>query len=561
MRVFALEASVLHIHDCIMLEKFSIILLILLTLTLPISVISASESKGKITITEYEHEDYYRSPRMEEEDRLRGKTFQFQPGLEIITDVDDAEIEFFEERMGKTPWEQDNLSPGAYRVRLERTGYEIVEFLVNVRSDRRTVVLVNMGRPTGTLFLTDLPPGAVVTVDRVPVEGNEITAAAGTHTLKVTAFGWETLQSDIEIPSGGSTRWRYDGGRRSFSLGTLKIRPRALPTRDKRGFTIEWNADSGGSADIRIISPEGRQIANIPFAVSSARGTVDWIPGNGGSEELSQGKYKVILSGTGYDSSSASSESYLLLDNRFKREARPAYAPLPGLLYAPGSAMLPRGIWQASTGAGVHFGGGIPVDIGLRFSPANRLEFSGKFKLTARDPFDATSIGMDFSTSWRANPMSGPYTVNLALLFSYEGYAADFGRIPSTNPGTSLPGLQFSIPMEYALGNWNFVLSPSVYLAFLGSNPESWQFSGPARVSESLGAGVYYEDGLFLVGASAAIRGPDYPQGFLETTAWYGLEGRFDLPGDASYLAMYTGVRTLNADPVVSLGVEFGVIR
>ncbi len=544
-----------------MLEKFSTIVLILLILTLPISVISALENQGKITITEYEHEDYYRYPRMEEEDRVRGNVFEFRPGLEIISDVDDTEIEFFEERIGTTPWEQNNLSPGAYRVRLERTGYEIVEFWVNVRSDRRTVVLVNMGKPTGTLFLTDLPPGAVVTVDRVPVEGNKVTAAAGTRSLKVSAFGWETLQNDIQILSGGSTRWRYDGGRLAFSLGTPGIRPRTLPPGDKRGFTIEWNADSGGSADIRIFSPEGKQIAVIPFAVSSSRGTVKWIPNSGESKELPPGRYRVVVSGTGYDSSSATSESYLLLDKRFKREARPIYAPLPGLLYAPGSAMLPKGIWQASTGAGVHFGGGIPVDIGLRFSPANRLEFSGKFHLTARDPFDATSIGMGFSGSWRANPKSGPYTVNLALLFSYEGYAADFSRIPSMNPGTSLPGLQFSIPMEYALGNWNFVLSPSVYLTFLGNDSGSWQFSGPARVSESLGAGVYYEDGLFLVGASAALRGPDYPGGFLETTAWYGLEGRLDLPGDASYLAMYTGVRTLNGDPVVSLGVEFGVIR
>ena len=223
--------------------------------------------------------------------------------------------------------------------------------------------------------------------------------------------------------------------------------------------------------------------------------------------------------------------------------------------------MLPRGIWQASTGAGFHIGGGVPVNIGLRFSPVSRFEFTGKFKLTARDPFDATSIGMDFSGSWRVNPKSGPFTLNLALLFSYEGYAVDFGQIPSSNPGTNLPGLQFSLPMEYKLGNWNLVLSPSVQLSFMGNDAGNWQFSGPARVTESIGAGVYYENGRFLAGASATVRGPDYPEGFLETTIWSGLEGRLDLPGDASYLALFTGVRTLDADPVLSMGIEFGVIR
>ncbi|MCK5737261.1 MAG: PEGA domain-containing protein, partial [Spirochaetaceae bacterium] len=445
-------------------------------------------SNDQITITEYEHEDYYRHPRMEEEDRLRGKIFRFQPGLEIISNIDDAEIEFFEEKIGRTPWEQDNLKPGAYRVQLERTGYEVLEFWVSVRSDRRTVVLVNMGVPTGTLVLNDLPTGAVVTIDRVPVEGNKVSAAAGTRVLKVSAFGWETIQSDVEIISGGSIEWRYEGTRAAFSLGELKIRPRVLPPGDKRGFTIEWSAVSGGSADIGIFNPDGNHITTIPFAISSSEGTVYWVP-SVESESLSEGKYQVVLSGTGYDSSSDTVESFLNLDSRFIREARPAFAPLPGLLYAPGTAMLPRGIWQASTGAGFHIGGGVPVNIGLRFSPVSRFEFTGKFKLTARDPFDATSIGMDFSGSWRVNPKSGPFTLNLALLFSYEGYAVDFGQIPSSNPGTNLPGLQFSLPMEYKLGNWNLVLSPSVQLAFMGNDADNWQFSGPARVTESIGAG------------------------------------------------------------------------
>jgi len=541
LRVFALEASGLPIHDCHMTQRLSFILTLFLLTLLPVHLITAAESGPEITITEYEHEDYFRHPRMEEEDRLRGRTFQFQPGLEIISNIDDTEIEFFEERIGKTPWEQDNLKAGAYRVRLERTGYEVVEFWVTVRSDRRTVVLVNMGEPTGSLVVYNLPPGAVVTIDRVPVEsaeGSEITAAAGRRLLKVSAFGWETVQNDIDIPSGGLIEWRYEGTRTAFQFGEIKIRPQIIPPDDKRGVAIQWNADSGGSADMSIFSPDGALIAVIPFAVSSARGSITWVPGET-QENLTDGRYKVVFQGTGYDSNTSVGESSFELDSRFRREPRPLYSPLPGLLYAGGTVMLPKGIWQASTAAGVNFGGGgIPVDIAVRFSPARRLEFSGKFHLTARDPFDETSIGMDFSGSWRANPGSGPFSVNLALLFSYEGYASDFGSIPGGNPGMSLPGLQFAVPMEFRTGNWNFILSPSLYLFFPGNNPARWQFSGPARMTESIGMGFYYENGRFLLGVSAALRGPDHPQEFLETSLWTGVEGRFDLPGDASYLVL-----------------------
>jgi len=547
-----------------MIQRLSFLLPAFLLSLLPVHPAAAAENNTEITITEYEHEDYFRHIRMEEEDRLRGRTFEFQPGLEIITNVDDAEIEFFEERIGKTPWEQDNLKAGAYRVRLERTGYEVIEFWVTVRSDRRTVVLVNMGEPTGSLMLYNLPPGAEVTIDRVPVEfveGREITAPAGRRILKVTAFGWETVQNDIDISSGGLSEWHYEGTRTAFQFDEINIRPQILPPEDKRGFTIQWNADSGGSAEMKIFSPDGALIAVVPFAVSSAKGSIVWIPG--ASEEiLSEGRYKVVFQGTGYDSNTSVSESSFQLDSRFRREPRPMYSPLPGLLYAGGTAMLPRGIWQASTAAGLNFGGGgIPVDIAVRFSPARRLEFSGKFHLTARDPFDETSIGMDFSGSWRANPGRGPFSVNLALLFSYEGYASDFGRIPGGNPGMTLPGLQFAVPMEFQTGNWNFVLSPSLYLFFPGNDSAQWQFSGPAGMTESIGLGFYYENGRFLLGASAALRGPDYPRNFLETSLWTGVEGRFDLPGDASYLALNTGVRTLDGDPLWSMGFEFGVIR
>jgi len=547
-----------------MIQKIFRILPVFFLPLLQIQGIAAAENRPEITITEYEHEDYFRHPRMEEEDRLRGKTFHFQPGLEIITDVDDAEIEFFEERIGKTPWEQDNLEAGAYRVRLERTGYEVVEFWVTVRSDRRTVVLVNMGEPVGALILHNLPPGAEVTIDRVPVEsseGSEITAAAGRRILKVSAFGWETVQSDIDIPSGGVNEWRYEGSRTVFQFGEIKVRPRTLPPEDNRGFVFEWHADSAGSADLSIIGPDENLITVIPFAVTEPEGTVSWIPGKS-RENLSEGQYRAVLRGTGYDSNSSHSETSFQLDGRFRRKPRALYSPLPGLLYAPGTAMLPKGIWQASTAAGINFnGGGIPVDIALRFSPARRLEFSTRFRLTARDPFDETSVGMDFSGSWRATPGNNAFSVNLALLFSYEGYSSDFGRIPGGNPGMSLPGLQFTVPMEYRSGNWSFILSPSLYLFFPGNNPADWQFSGPAGVTESIAAGIYYENNRFLLGASAALRVPDQPQGFLVTSLWTGIEGRIDLPGDASYLALNTGVRTLDGDPLWSIGFEFGVIR
>ncbi len=88
----------------------------------------------------------------------------------------------------------------------------------------------------------------------------------------------------------------------------------------------------------------------------------------------------------------------------------------------------------------------------------------------------------------------------------------------------ALPGLQFSSPMELAFGNWNLILSPSIYLTFLGDQPGEWHFAGTARMVGSLGTGVYYEDGHFLVGFSVAARTPDYPHEYLDWTIWSALD-------------------------------------
>jgi hypothetical protein len=544
------------------------VLLIVFTL-LACAAASASGEDPSVRISEYKFEEYRRSPRMEEMDRLNGNSFQWQPGLEIITDLYDVEVELFEEKIGRTPWEQNNLRAGAYRVRLTRSGYQTVEFWVTVRSDRRTVAEVVMGKPSGRLSLSAIPPGASVLVDRVPADTALVTLSGGLHSLSVTAFGWEPVQTTVEIPPGGTLEWSYKGSRTPFSISSLRVRPASLPPGDAKGFEIEWSVQSPGSADVRIFSPDGTQAAALSFSIYAPSGTLRWVPAGSGGTPLPDGGYRVVAAGTGFDGVTDSRETALSLDSRFRRAARLSAAALPGLLYAPGTAMLSAGLWQISTGAGidVHTGEadepwGIPVYAAARVSPGRRWEMSGRFGITARDPFDTTSIGLSLSGSFRVTPSYGLFSMNTALLFSYEGYAADFGRIPGGNPGTSLPGLQLSVPMELALSRrWFLSASPSVYLTFLGTDPDDWSFSGPARTAGGFSLGGYFEEGGMLAGASAALRTPDLPGGFLDWNLWCGLEGRANLPGDASWLALYAGARVLSGSPVVVSGIEIGILR
>ncbi len=527
-----------------------------------------SKISDNITSTVYELEDYVRHPRMEEEDRQRGGNPAYRPGLEIICNIDDVEIRFFEEVVGRTPIEWDNLAAGAYRVRMERTGYEILDFWVQVLRDRRTVIYVELGQPKGTLKIDNLPEYSTVTLNRLPVEDAETVVTSGSRQLKVNAFGWEPLVTTLEIPAGGVLEWTYDGVPSTFKLSRPVCKPLVLPSGDRRGFAIDWSATASGNARVEIMAPDGKVIKEYDLDINDYRGVIYWRPTEDINVQLAEGEYTIRISGQGSDGTESSGESVLYIDDRFSREPRPLAHLLPGLMYAPGSSLLAPGIWQVATGVQYDIGSGnsddytsVPVNIGIRIAPGKRWELSGKFGMRARDPFDNTSLSFSLSGSWRITKNSGPFEANLNLLYIHEGYAADFAVIPAAIAGMGLPGLQFTVPMEYAIGDFSVVLSPAINLFFTGDDPTLWRLSSPARFAGSLAAGTYWENGRFLAGFSTTLRSPDVSGLFLDWTMWSGLEGRFDLPGEASYLAIWTGMRYLDVDPVVSIGVEFGVIR
>jgi len=542
------------------------------TVLLLLAARAFSDGDKTVQIDKYESWNYIRHPRMEEEDYLRQSDFEFRPGLEIITDMDGAKILLSGEEVGRTPWERNNLEPGLYRVRLILRGFELSEFSVTVHDDRRTVVTVEIGELRGTLVLKDVPSGAELEIDGELYAGNEISVKAGKHRLRVSVFGWETSESAIEIPLGGRVEWRYDGVQKDFELGELKVVPKSLPPNDRRGFRISWSASSSGQARIRILSPDNELITEIPVRISSARNSIYWSPSARNGAALADGAYKdgaykIVAIGIGEDSASDISTASLIIDSRFQREARLMLNTLPGLLYAPGASMLPPGVWQIVTGVGADIGNGdskpsseFPVTVGFRISPAAKWELSARFSVGARNPFDTTSIHSSLSASWRINPNPGLFEINLALLLSHDGFASGFDRIPQTNSTMFLPGLHLMTPMELSLKRWKLILSPSISLILTGSDSEHWRFASPARSVQSVGLGVYHESENFLVGVSTALRGRDFPQGFVDLTLWSGLEGRFDLLGDASYLAVYTGLRYLDAAPIVSIGIEVGLI-
>lgn len=532
----------------------------------------------------YSRDNYVRHPRLKEKDKQSGTARAFQPGLEIICNVDNAEIRFSGEKTGRTPAEWDNIPAGSYKISLERSGYTPCQFRVEVNSDLRTAVTVILQPAESVLILENLPPGARLRVNNTDyplAEGNAVSLPAGTNRISVRAFGWETAEDTVNIRAGTENRWTYPGRPAAFNLTVSRTFPRALASDDLKGFRFSWQASAPGTAAVRIVNSSGTVVAEGSLNINSAEGALFWRPGEtdisaeaASSRKISapaglpEGVYRFVMEGTGRDNTNAGGEALFRLDERFNRSPRPAAYALPGLMYSPGSAMLPAGIWQAGTLVSARLGTGpleifqsVPVSAGFRVSPAARWETGSRFGISARYPLENSSLFFSVYGAWRINSAASPFTANLALMFLYEGVSGSWQQVPDGRGDAELPGLQLTVPMEYSLGQWSLSAAPSLHLFFLGNDSSRRSTALPARLAASLSGGVYLESGRFLAGASFKARSPDFQNSFMNWTLFSGLEGRFDFPEENSYIALSLGMNALNTPLIFIPSLEFGVIR
>lgn len=552
-----------------------IILTTLITFIAPVSTLRAGEENRSAAVNEYRYEDYIRHPRMEEEDRLRGRTFTFAPGLEIIANVDDADITIHGKHVGKTPWESSAVPPGTYRVRLSRRGFTPRELWIDVFSDRRVVVEVEIEASTGTLRLTGVPENAVIRFNRKRFVGNTLEVTSGTGVLIIRAFGWETVESPVEVPAGKEVIWEYPGSRVPFDLGGVSVSPKSLPARDNEGFHIRWRAAAPGRGKLTVRNPRGRVVYSEPLKFSAEEGHARWIPAD--ERNLSEGNYSAEIigraSGEGPEAVSAAADANFRIDNRFSR------SPVP--FDFSGAGMLPPGMSLTAVGASLNAQAGVPVTTALLHSPAAQIELRGRFTLRIRaaesltaapargsGPLRADSnapgLGLSLGASWRITPRSGLFAANVSLGLSYEGSVSDFAALPCLPGSRESPGLHVSLPMELNPGRWLFILTPSADLMLLGGDSARRRIAGPVRLAGTLEAGILYDAPGFLIGIVSSLQSSDLPGGFFERSLGAGVRGRIDMPGGGSYIGLRADFRVPALSPLlspsVSAGLELGLI-
>jgi len=124
--------------------------------------------------------------------------------LEVTSDVEGATVYLDDQRVGATPYQEEQLAPGRYDVRVEQEGYRPFREEVRVGAGRRARVEARLAPASPVLRVSSDVPGASVFVDRrylgtTPLETRDL--SAGSHQITVSADGYDMYAEAIELGS------------------------------------------------------------------------------------------------------------------------------------------------------------------------------------------------------------------------------------------------------------------------------------------------------------------------------------------------------------------------
>lgn len=138
-----------------------------------------------------------------------------QPGtLRIVSIPEKARVYINDEFQGETPFDFANAQPGAYRVRMEKTGFEPVARTVTIEKGSSATEEFRLVRVLGRVEIATAPAGATIFIDGkksgiTNAKATDTTALSdplaiedileGEHTVEVTRKGFATQKKTIKV--------------------------------------------------------------------------------------------------------------------------------------------------------------------------------------------------------------------------------------------------------------------------------------------------------------------------------------------------------------------------
>jgi hypothetical protein len=416
-------------------------------------------------------------------------------GLAIRTRPAGARVFIDGMERGQTPLVINNLRSGEYHIRLVKEGWRERRFKITLSASSRLVVSIELEEAAGQVLLRIRKAEGSPPEDQLPFNpaiftGGESAAvypgSEGTHlvslpvgyrTLQVRAFGWEEEVKTVYVREGHTVSVDFTLKPAAFAMSRGAVsRPRFNPANSgslgQTEFRFEVSAPGQGTLTIR--DQEGRAVFAVPLGpFQTWRQSAVWNGRGAEGDPLPPGVYQArieteSLAGDGSEPVSQQLELGVEIDASINIYPLSLQGVLGGLLFAPLPGALPPGSFQIE--GGLFFGqtaplerpfAALPFDVGIRFSPLDRLEISAL--LNALPKFDDTAAwGIAGSAKWVFLRGDGiPLGLAAGLSYAWENGP---GAAP-LGPGS---GLGFWLPLSWNFSPLSLLFSPGMRLPLPG---------------------------------------------------------------------------------------------
>ncbi|OQY33876.1 MAG: hypothetical protein B6241_06590 [Spirochaetaceae bacterium 4572_59] len=412
------------------------------------SLFSQSEDP-RVEIKIRDEDEYSRHARLEEEDLKRGYSPDFEQGLEIISDMDSAVIYIAENEIDKTPYENNKISIGYYRIRLEKTGQEDITFWINVKKNKRT-----------TVFVQYLP------------------------TLSLEA----KQEAKVAVIRQGQAYGSINPEDPYYYIRIL----------------FSKNLFMDDNADLIITDSENLPLITLsPVKTLGDTNVYYWEGMDIDGNKTYKGEYSL------YSVADFSLNSSFQVDYRYSRKPASYFSGFSGLSLVPSAQPLFAGSFQFGSFISSNFdledsedSSDLPFSFFFRFSPLPRWESAFDFELTVNS--DSSTPAIKINTSQKVLISGdGPFLFSINGRFAYRADINDFSEYVYPRMIRDPAGASLAFPVQFKVDLWDFYMAPESLYSF--EPLYSGDGHGGADFTAVIRWGISYSNRIFHAGFSSAL--------------------------------------------------------
>jgi len=534
-------------------------------------LIGSASSAQTLAIQFFTSTDYSRPPSFVEQDLIYGRKALYNQGLELICSQDKVKVDIQGLGTYYTPLDLNNIPSGDYRVELTKTGYYPYLFTVNIKSDGRSSVEVNLKPYVVRLNLENLPPQSVVYINNQKIEGNSAEVTPGEVSLRIKAFGFEDFFQVIDVGTEGTQSFAPELIPRPFRFTAIDANRETLWLGDspsQKIFRFAVRASAPGTGDYRIIRERDNSIVQQgPLIIERERTllTLDFRD----SDADATGAYRLEVSGSDKNNEDKLERS-VTVSQGGKSRWRNSFTGSAGFLYCPEAGTLPAGVSQIQTGFNPSFTAVsledlvVPAFLTLRTGITDRIEITAGTALFLAQDTDSSSFDLHASGKFMIYGYEGDraFAMSAALSANYNGKATAFGSVPPFDPYGGVTGVSLSVPLRFSAGIFSVLFTPEIRFSPSYPMKEPGGFTGGELYIWNYFKGALVLDtGPFSAALSAALQSPSYLHGGGGWPLYGGLEVSLS-PGKTGFtVSLFGGIRHLSGDdPVGTAGLTAGFI-